>query len=408
MAPQAASAEPVAPTRWGIVAIAVAAGVVAATQVGKAPPSLPDIRAELAVGMVGAGWIVSILNATTATLGIAIGTIADRVGHNRALAFGLALLAIGSLLGGIAGSAGAMLLTRFLEGIGFVCIIVAAPSLIAEAASLRHQRLALGLWSAYFPAGMGAMMVASLFVLEPYGWRSLWFASAVLILVFLMVFLVVAARGRRGGRLPSGARAGRGRALADVRRALARPGPWLLAFTFTAFSLQWLGLLAWLPTFLVEQGYTRATAALVTAVVVVLEAPGNLIGGWLLHRGASRWTLISVAMLAMATMGAAILVPAVPPVAKVVLALAFTLISGLVPAAVLSGAPVHAAAPGLIGTVNGVIAQGSNLGSLMGPPAFAAVVVGFGGWQHASWLMLGAGLVGVLLALAIRLVEERL
>ena len=47
-----AAAPVAAQTRWDIVALAVFAGVVAALQVGKVPPALPEIRADLDLSLV--------------------------------------------------------------------------------------------------------------------------------------------------------------------------------------------------------------------------------------------------------------------------------------------------------------------------------------------------------------------
>ena len=46
-------------TRWGIVALAIAAGVVAAIQVGKVPPLITQLQADLDLSLVAAGWLAS-------------------------------------------------------------------------------------------------------------------------------------------------------------------------------------------------------------------------------------------------------------------------------------------------------------------------------------------------------------
>ena len=47
---------------WGVVAVALIAGVIAAGHVGKLPPALPSIRAELGMDIVTAGWLASLFN----------------------------------------------------------------------------------------------------------------------------------------------------------------------------------------------------------------------------------------------------------------------------------------------------------------------------------------------------------
>ena len=45
-----------------LVGLLVAAGMVAAFHVGKVPPALPSIRAELGVSLQQAGWLLSAIN----------------------------------------------------------------------------------------------------------------------------------------------------------------------------------------------------------------------------------------------------------------------------------------------------------------------------------------------------------
>ena len=42
-------------TRWDVVVLTIAAGLLAAFQIGKIPAALPELRAELVIGFVAAG-----------------------------------------------------------------------------------------------------------------------------------------------------------------------------------------------------------------------------------------------------------------------------------------------------------------------------------------------------------------
>ena len=74
----------------------------------------------------------------------------------------------------------------------------------------------------------------------------------------------------------------------------------------------------------------------------------------------------------------------------------------------MSAIPLHAPTPRDIGIVAGVLLQGSQFGFLIGPPALAAAVIGFGGWQHGVWLLTALGIVNVFLALVLRRIERGL
>jgi len=387
-------------TRWSIVFLATLAGAVASMQIGKAPPAIPALRVDLGLGLVAAGWIASIFNATSAILGAGAGVVADRLGHRQAAAAGLVLLAAGGMLGGLAPSGNMLLAARFFEGIGFLVIVVACPSLIVRVCEPRHVRLAIGLWASYMPTGMATMMLASPLLLGSTGWRGLWMSNAGLALAFAALFWVMT----RGLQLPAGQR----RSWTDVRQAITLPGPWLLAGCFACYTIQFFALMSWLPTFLVEElSTTIGVAALLTALVVAANMTGNWLGGWLLHRGVKRWVLLAATAGTLSFLAVGVFSGPLPAAAKIACAFVFSALGGVLPAACLAGAPVHAPSPGQVGAVNGIIVQGSNIGSLFGPPALAAAVAALGGWGQASWLLLLAGGAGVALALGLARVERR-
>ena len=84
----------------------------------------------------------------------------------------------------------------------------------------------------------------------------------------------------------------------------------------------------------------------------------------------------------------------------------FSFLGGLLPAACIAGVPAHARRLQDIGLINGLIVQGSNLGSLAGPPLIAALVTATGSFEHAGLALPAVAAVGCLLALAVRQVER--
>src|SRR6202008_3308935 len=99
-------------TPWGLVGLLVAAGMVAAFHVGKVPPAIPSILADLGAGLRQAGWLLAMVN-LTAAVGRTIALTVDRFGHRRLVVLGTALCFAASLLGAFAGSIDLLLVWRF-------------------------------------------------------------------------------------------------------------------------------------------------------------------------------------------------------------------------------------------------------------------------------------------------------
>ena len=385
-------------TRWFVVGAMIASGVAASLHVGKVPPALPALREELDLGLVAAGWVASIFNLIGATLGIASGLAADRLGARRGLAAGLVFLVAGSIWGAAAESGSALLATRVLSGLGLVTVAVSAPRIIVAVAPPRDHGLALGAWSIYMPTGMAVAMLSAPFVLPGLGWRGLWLLHAGLTATVLLIVLAatrgISAHPSFQGRIDT--------------EALRRPGPWLLAAAFACYTVQFFAVVTWMPTFLVEShGSTREAAALAGALVVGANVAGCLAGAWLLHRGAARWKLLAIACLVMTPCAVGVFSAAAPPVLKIALAAIFSAVGGLLPAAILAGTVAHAPSRDHVATVNGFVVQGSHVGVVAGPPVFAMLVASLGGWEQGWTLLLALGLAGLGVTAGIRAVERR-
>ena len=110
--------------------IVVLAGISAALHIGKLPPALPVLRDALRVGLVQAGFLLSLVQVAGMTLGLAMGAAADSLGPRRTMVLGLVILSLASAAGGHGATAEALLALRALEGVGFLLASLPAPGLI--------------------------------------------------------------------------------------------------------------------------------------------------------------------------------------------------------------------------------------------------------------------------------------
>lgn len=377
--------------------MAVLGGLLAALHLGKVPPALPRIREELQLGLVTSGFVVSVFNLLGMCLALFVGSLADRLGRVRLVATGIGCLIAGGALGALAQTLPVLLVARVIEGVGFISISVAMPAIVIAAASARDRPFALSLWSIYTPLGMALALAFSPLVMQAAGWRGLWLA--VLAVTVLAVGFVLWAIARV--RLPPPPP---GRPRVVILETLSRGGLWLLALAFGGYAFQWISLMVWLPTFLPEElGLSALGAALVTALVVLINVPGNILGGWLLRRGVPARRLIALGSLAMGLTAVGVFLPHAGDIGRVALCFAFSFLGGLVPTSLFSSAPGQAPTLAHLGAANGMLMQGSSTGQFIGAPLVAAAVAAAGGaWAGAVVPMLGAaalaGLAGALAA----------
>ena len=194
----------------------------------------------------------------------------------------------------------------------------------------------------------------------------------------------------------------------DIWLTVKTPGPLLLGICFGAYGFQFVVVTGFLPTLLFEEhGMNQVRAAVLSAIVVAMNALGNLLGGWLLQRGVKRWQLVAVANLVSGLCCLGIYKSGMPLSSTFLLCLIFSGVGGMFPVAALHGAAVNAPTPELVATSQGLLLQGAQLGLLTGPPIAATVVSHTGDWQSASWVCMTAALLVVALSFVLGAVERR-
>lgn len=395
--------------------------MVAALHVGKLPPALPLLRAELGIGLVQAGFLLSVVQAAGMALALALGLSVARLGLRRSLITGLWVLAASSVAGSYTHGAMALLLGRAAEGLGFLLVSLAAPALIRALVPPQQLSLRMGLWGTYMPTGMALALLVGPAVMTNVGWRGWW----------LGLGLLAAAMGAWAWRVlgwqdPNHAAhptpqqdcaAAPVRVAvqpmdswwASLRQTLGHAGPWWVALAFGAYSSQWITVIGFLPTIYADAGVPHTTAGLLTALAAAANIGGNVMAGALLHRGRPPVQLLLTGFV---TMGVAAflafgLPDAMPAIGRYAAVLTFSAVGGLIPgtlfALAVRVAPHAQAVPAVVGWT----LQCSALGQFIGPPAAAWWTSHHGGWPQTWVSTASAAAAGVLLAWALGRVLQR-
>ena len=69
--------------------LVIAAAVVAALHVGKLPPALPALQADLGLTLVQSGFLLSMVQMAGMLTAIVVGSLSDRLGLRRAMIAGM-------------------------------------------------------------------------------------------------------------------------------------------------------------------------------------------------------------------------------------------------------------------------------------------------------------------------------
>ena len=137
---------------------------------------------ETTVQFVSSGYFIG----TAAFLPLA-GRIADRRGRARVFNIGIALFALSSVLSSIAPTVWVLIGSRAIQSIGGALIIPASLSMVLPMFPASRRSTAVAAWAASGPLSAALAPSASAAVLQIGGWRWLYFLSAPVASVILMI-----------------------------------------------------------------------------------------------------------------------------------------------------------------------------------------------------------------------------
>lgn len=169
------------------------AGLGSAAQFGKLSMAFDLMAARYPEqGAAGIGLIVSIVGMVGLIFGTTAGLLVARIGPRRAIVAALMLGSVVSALQTLPLPYGALILTRVLEGVSHLAIVVVGPTMIAGIAPPRHQGLAMTLWSSFFGvtyallALIGPPLLAGGSIAPLFLGHAIWMAALALILRALL------------------------------------------------------------------------------------------------------------------------------------------------------------------------------------------------------------------------------
>ena len=138
--------------------------------------AFPSFTRDLHSTVLWSAWTISIyFIAVTVTVPLA-GKLGDSLGRKKIFLISLVLFTGSSLACGLAPSIGALIVFRFIQGVGGACFVPTASGIVADEFP-RSREAAIGLFSSIFT--VGAIIGPNLggWVVSRYSWRSIFYIN---------------------------------------------------------------------------------------------------------------------------------------------------------------------------------------------------------------------------------------
>ncbi|MHC5787602.1 CynX/NimT family MFS transporter [Pseudomonas idahonensis] len=252
-------------------------------------PLLNEIRGATGMSFQSSAWLTSlpvICMGLVALLGV---RIEARLGERRGVSLGLVLVLLACLVRLFFGQAAALLATALLGGAGVALIQALVPALIKRQFQQRVA-LAMGVYSASLMGGGGIAALLSPQVASHFAhWQmglGIWVLPAMAALL-LWLCLPLGAGRRNGLPVP---RAG----LWSNRRA------WLLALYFGLVNCGYMSMVAWLPAYYLQLGWSATQSGSLLAFMTIFQVTAALLMPALAQRSSDRRPLLGISLTAQA------------------------------------------------------------------------------------------------------------
>ncbi len=343
------------------------AGLGAAAQYAKVS-AIYDLLQDT-YGSVGAalGFAVSLVGVVGVLLGVVSGIIVARVRYRTAILWALWIGAGASAFQATLPEFWLFLLSRALEGVSHLAIVVAAPTLMTALCAPRHTGPVMTLWSTFFGVAFAIVVFAGRPLVEGNGVPSIFLAHAAYLALIAIAVSVLPPAARDDARMEPLSTS------EFIRQHIAiYTSPWVgapaIGWLFFAFGS--IGILTLLRPF-VAPGWQELVMVAIPLVSIVSALT---LGMWLVHRQGAVWTAQVGFLMCGALVLGLLLVPGSP-----VICLLLATAMGCVQAASFAAVPELNSETEARALGHGAMAQTGNLGNLVSPPLLALAIEMMGG-----------------------------
>jgi len=183
----ASLAERIYARRWWTLAVLCLSLIVIGVDNTILNVALPTLVTDLGATTSQLQWIVDGYTLVFAGLLLTAGSLGDRFGRRGALTIGLIVFGLGSVASALAGSAGQLIATRCLMGLGAALIMPATLSIVTNVFTIPAERArAIAIWAGFSALGIAIGPLAGGYLLEHFYWGSVFLVNVPIVIIALV------------------------------------------------------------------------------------------------------------------------------------------------------------------------------------------------------------------------------
>ncbi len=388
-------------TAWVVTITAVLAGTSIAIIQNKVLPCITLLQEVFDISASTAGWLSSVFSATGIVIAIPGAMIVSRMGVKRAGLFSMICALAGSLLGVFAASAGLLMISRIIEGVGLGLISIAVPSIISMWFPPEKRGLPMGVWSSWQFVAQAVVFFFGYSITDTFGWKGIWWFGIIIaftVTICYAAFVKAPPTEYNHAEIETEEKV-------SIRSALSYRPVWYACIAGFCFNFACFGFVSWVaPSWAGRFEIELDVANKFISFMQIWALPVVIAVGVALDRARSKIKFCMCAFVAyVPIVSAAFLLPG----AKWIIP--FVIVYPIAEGAVITGLwtilPQTVDECKCIPIAIGMFGLTQNIGMLLGPPIVGAMAES-GGWHFAAIPLLIVTITGGLMTSRIQLYEE--
>jgi predicted MFS family arabinose efflux permease len=366
-------------------------GLTASMQVGLIGPIAPDLRAGFELSQAEFGLVASLITAAGALCAFPSGIWAARAGLRKSLVLGGVMMVLGALIFATAHVTSLLYIGRLVTSIGYLLIIVGAPSWMAGFGNPKLVAMAMSIWGTFIPVGIALGNWISAAVATWMDWRLAVAACTMPVLILLPLLAMLDKPEMVSTRRS---------VLLGVIGVLKSRAALQVALTFAAFAGATSAALAFMPAMLADN--LDIGIALSAGIIGITAIAGNVVGsvaaGAVLGREVPGRTILVLFLPVMAIAISTLFVSTSAMISLTAL-IVFNISQGMVAGTCFALLPGIARAGLSMPALQGMLAQFAEIFVVIVPP-FAGMMIDHHGWSGAAAVLGGYYFAGFLISLS--------
>ncbi len=154
----------------------------------KVPTIMPEVAAGVNLPASSSHWLMSIFTLVCLVLALPAGTLAHRVPNKRLITIAAVIAMGGSVLGAVATNGAVMMISRGIEGVGFLLMSVTVPLAAINHSSPAHIGTVMGIGGIWISTGQIVAFNTTPALYSALDWRGVWWVFSAFSLVAIAVF----------------------------------------------------------------------------------------------------------------------------------------------------------------------------------------------------------------------------